>query len=102
MFQPIVKAFIVAIIKPLLHEFPFEVPVRFGNEFDIRVPFFDLADEFRPVFHVRLCTGTSSPGALKNGGSLGALPYHNVNHRIVKQFHQAFQPLPVAARDERH
>ena len=67
MLQPVIQAFVVAVVKALLLEFPFQVPVGFGDEENAWLPLFDLLNQLRPVFRSGLTPARSPQVRSKMG-----------------------------------
>ena len=60
-FQTVVKPFVVTVIEAFFLQFPFHIPVDFGQEFKARVASLDRADRRSPKLLHR-----PSPGAFED------------------------------------
>jgi hypothetical protein len=66
--QPVVEAFVVAVVEPLLLQGPFEVPVGLGDEQEVGVALADLGDRVRPEVLGRCRARPFAPGLREHVG----------------------------------
>ena len=67
MLQAIVEPLVVAEIKALLLQLPFQVPIGFSDEAEVRVSMLDRRNHVNPILRRRCRSCATTPGAYENG-----------------------------------
>ena len=65
--HPVVEFLVVAEVETLLLQLPLQIPIRLGDEPELRVPALDRRDHRRPVVVVGFGPGAATPRALEGG-----------------------------------